>query len=204
MANERSTDELLQILATYLAGSFDNRDQALEEPAWYVHLQVWYRPFRLFLDGSYTLFVEQANALMPDQPYRQRVLRLGINPDQSQLLQVNHYALKDPISFRGASRNPGLLQTLTEEQLDYLPGCLLNVTWQLESQQYYHFHAIEPLTTKCQFTYQGKTVQVSLGFEVTKNQLLSYDKGVNPTTGEARWGAIMGPFRFAKRSNFPV
>ena len=204
MAVELSPAELLKTLATYLAGEFDNREQALAEPAWYVHLQVWYQPFELFGDGSYTLFVEQANALTPDHPYRQRILRLQSSNDRPQQLWVDHYALKDPVKFKGAGRNPDLLKPLSDDQVEHLPGCLLNISWQLIVNQSYHFHAVAPPAAKCQFTYQGKIVQVSLGFEAKENQLLSYDKGIDPTTGEARWGAMMGPFQFSKRLNFPV
>ena len=36
----------------------------------------------------------------------------------------------------------------------------------------------------------------------TQEEFLSYDKGIDSTTGIASWGAILGPFRFRKRQNF--
>ncbi|MDJ0689048.1 MAG: CpcT/CpeT family chromophore lyase [Xenococcaceae cyanobacterium MO_188.B32] len=39
-------------LGTYLAGEFDNQQQALAEPAWYVHLRLWKRPVPLFTEDS--------------------------------------------------------------------------------------------------------------------------------------------------------
>ena len=45
-------------LAQYMAGEFDNREQALAEPTWYVHLRMWQRPLPvpLFSEPSIALF----------------------------------------------------------------------------------------------------------------------------------------------------
>ena len=48
------------------------------------------------------------------------------------------------------------------------------------------------------FAYAGNTVQVSIGFEATSEEFLSYDKGIDSATGKATWGAILGPYRFRK------
>lgn len=66
----------LIVLGEYLAGKFDNREQALADPAWFVHLQLWQRPVNLFTEDSITLFAEQANIVNLDRPYRQRIMRL--------------------------------------------------------------------------------------------------------------------------------
>ncbi len=41
-------------LGEYLAGEFDNREQAIGEPIWYVHLRLWQRPVNLFTEDSIT------------------------------------------------------------------------------------------------------------------------------------------------------
>ncbi|WP_342749105.1 CpcT/CpeT family chromophore lyase [Tychonema bourrellyi] len=57
-------------LAQYMAGDFDNSEQALAEPVWYVHLRFWQRPLpvSLFSEPSIALFAEQANILELDKP----------------------------------------------------------------------------------------------------------------------------------------
>ena len=52
-----------QTLADYLTGTFDNRSQAMEDPVWYVGLQVWHQATNLFSDDSITIFAEQAKQL---------------------------------------------------------------------------------------------------------------------------------------------
>jgi hypothetical protein len=189
----------LLTLAHYLSGEFDNREQAMAEPNWYVHLRLWQRPVPLFMEDSLTLFAEQANILQLEQPYRQRLLRLRQVANEPQApLQVQYYSFKDPISVCGAGAQPEILKTLTLAQIDLLPGCVLNVTQPQPSV----FTASPPPDSPCYFTYQDEIRQVSLGFEASPKEFLSYDKGIDMETGRAIWGAIMGPYRYTKRHDF--
>jgi CpeT/CpcT family (DUF1001) len=190
----------LLTLADYLAGEFDNREQALADPAWYVHLRMWQRPIPLFAEDSLTIFAEQANVLKLDQPYRQRIMRLMAKEESDAPLHIQYYMPKDPSALRGAGRNSALLNTLTQEQLDLLPGCRLAVTQEQIAPNRYKFLAKPLDQARCTFTYLGDTVEVSLGFETTGEEFLSYDKGIDQTNGKATWGAIMGPYRYTKRN----
>ncbi|MGH1393755.1 MAG: chromophore lyase CpcT/CpeT [Trichormus sp.] len=191
----------LTILGDYLAGEFDNREQALAEPVWFVHLRLWQRPVPLFADDSITLFAEQANMINLDRPYRQRILRL-MPSEFERSLQVQYYMIKNPSAFIGGGSHPNLLQTLTPEQLELLPGCILKVTQQEVAPNEYKFVATPEPDTCCTFTYQGNTIQVALGFESTPTGLNTYDKGIDQLTGKATWGAIVGPYRYTKREQY--
>ncbi|MFN6569166.1 chromophore lyase CpcT/CpeT [Dendronalium sp. ChiSLP03b] len=193
----------LIILGEYLAGEFDNREQALAEPVWYVNLRMWQRPVDLFREDSITLFAEQANITNLDRPYRQRIMRL-IPSQNSGSTMIQYYMLKDPSALSGAGRNPALLKTLAIEQLDLLPGCILTVTQEILAPNSYKFAATPLPETRCSFTYLGKSVQVSLGFEATTAEFHSYDKGIDPETGKATWGAIIGPYRYTKREQYSL
>ena len=188
-------------LGRYLAGEFDNREQAIADPVWYVHLRLWQRPINLFSEDSLTLFAEQANILNLDQPYRQRIMRLRPGLDQASL-HVQYYMPQDPAALKGGGSNPALLNHLTPDQLDLLPGCILTVTPETLIPNSYKFTAVPPPDTCCSFTYLGNTIQVSLGFAVTETEFHSYDKGIDPATGKATWGAIFGPYRYTKREQY--
>jgi hypothetical protein len=189
-------------LGDYLAGKFDNRSQALADSAWFVHLHLWQIPVDLFAEDSITLFAEQANILNLDQPYRQRIMRLMSGGASDALLQVQYYMFKDPSAFSGAGRNPALLQKLTVDELDLLPGCILTVTQQTIASHSYKFTATPPPNTRCCFTYGSQMIQVALGFEVTATEFKSYDKGIDSDTGKATWGAILGPYCYTKREQY--
>nr|WP_290222964.1 chromophore lyase CpcT/CpeT [Trichocoleus desertorum] len=190
----------LVALAHCLCGEFDNQKQAIAEPARFVHLRLWQRPISLFSEDSITLFAEQANIVNLDQPYRQRVMRL--QQVQHTDLQVQYYIPRSPGAVRGFGANPALLQTLTSEQIELLPGCTLQIKIKTLEPQGYHFSASLLPSARCCFTYQNETRQVSLGFEATPEMFLSYDKGIDPTTGQVLWGAVWGPYEFTKRQDF--
>jgi hypothetical protein len=192
----------LVALAQYLCGEFENREQAIAEPARYVHLRLWQRPVPLFQHDSLTLFAEQASIVNLNNPYRPRVMRLQAVPSNPNQLQVQYYRVKSPETVRGAGQDATLLKTLALDDVDLLPGCTLNVTCLPLAAQGYHFHASLLPEARCCFTYQGEIRQVSLGFEATPDEFLSYDKGIDTTTGQAIWGALWGPFKFVKRQDF--
>lgn len=198
----------LLTLADYLAGEFDNQEQAIAEPAWFVHVRIWHRPLSLLPDDSLTLFAEQASIVNLNNPYRQRLMRLQVASADPQTLQVQYYSFKDPEAVAGAGQKPELLNSLTLEQVELLPGCVLTVTSQDQdgnstcSEKPQRFMASPLPDTQCSFIYQGETRYVSLGFEASSTEFLSYDKGIEPTTGKALWGAIMGPYCYTKRENY--
>ncbi|MBW4515968.1 MAG: chromophore lyase CpcT/CpeT [Timaviella obliquedivisa GSE-PSE-MK23-08B] len=189
-----SSSQNLTALAQLIAGEFDNKLQAMEQPTWFVHLRLWYRPLPMRIEGNLALFAEQANALTCDRPYRQRVAVLVASSDS---LQVQYLALKQPEKFLGAGANPSLLESLSLDDLETLPGCELTVT-----EQAGRFKAVPPPGAKCYFQYDGATRQVVLGFEVSPGKFWSYDRGVEPDTGQGLWGALMGAYEFQKCEDF--
>lgn len=194
-----SLDPTLVMLARFMAGEFDNREQAIADPAWFVHLRLWQRPVPLFLEDSLTLFAEQANVINPDQPYRQRLIRLMQTDDPEAPLQAQYYAFKDPLAVKGAGLKPDVLNAITLEQIEFLPGCLLKITPPLEADRF----IAQPMPDcQCFFSYQGNKAQVQLGFAATPQAFESYDKGIDIATQKATWGAVLGPYCYTKRRNF--
>ena len=188
----------LLILANYLTGEFTNQEQALAEPAWYVHLHLWHRPIVGLFSEGITFFAEQANVLKLDQPYRQRLLQLKEVASNPLHIQVQYYKILIPTDFRGAGANPALLDNLTLEQVELLPDCVLDVTISQPSFPDYYFEALPTSDRPCSFSYENKIYQVQLGFATSLGHFFSYDKGLNPLTGKAIWGAILGAYRFTK------
>jgi hypothetical protein len=189
----------LTTLAQWLAGEFDNQAQAQDQPVWFVNLRLWHRPLPFRVDDHLALFCEQANSLYLDAPYRQRVLVLKPGESTEQSWRVEYKAFKQPERYKGAGANPELLNHLTIDQLESLPGCELNLTYTAE-----RFKAESEPEAKCCFQYNGQTRQVILGFEATPNQFFSFDRGVDPETGKLLWGALMGAYEFQKRQAFEV
>ncbi|MGD1939353.1 MAG: chromophore lyase CpcT/CpeT [Cyanophyceae cyanobacterium] len=192
--SSQSHSQPLTTLATYLAGEFDNQAQAREEPVWYVPVRLWHRPLKLWGDRGFAFYAEQSNALKLDQPYRPRVFLLSESEGQ---IQVEYFQIADAEAVRGGGRSPELLTALNPDVLEPLPGCTLTVT-----QSAQKFSARPDPHCRCQFTVEGAVREVSLGFDASSEGLQTYDKGINPDTGQAIWGALMGPYQYQKLSTY--
>ena len=187
----------LTTLATYLAGEFSNQPQAIEQPAWYVNLRLWIRPVPIFTEDSITLFAEQANILKLDQPYRPRILRLRQRED----IEVEFYMFKDLATGKGAGQDRSLIEQITPDKIEFLPNCTLRVATQ-ELGNGYCFETTPMTAEPCTVNYQGTSFQVFLGFKASAQELLTYDKGIDPATGKGTWGALMGAYAFTKLQDF--
>jgi len=190
-------------LARCLAGVFQNRQQALADPAWFVHLRMWIYPVPLFREDSFTFFIEQASAAFPQPPYRQRVLRVR---SQAATLTAEYYALHQPQAFQGAAQAPEQLWSLSQDQLITLSGGCLNVTSHPQNGVT-RFEARQASGERCQFVVNGDRKFVELAFDAiapierTSQAVAAfwmYDRGIDPDTGKTTWGAVNGPFELQK------
>ena len=191
------TTSQLNTLATYLTGEFSNQQQAASQPAWFVNLRLWIRPVPIFTDDSVTLFAEQANVIKLNQPYRPRILRLR----QRETIEVEFYMFKDIATARGAGRDKSLIPQITPDKIKFLPNCTLKVDSQPLSNGT-SFETTPVSQEPCSVSYQDTTFQVFLGFKATADELQTFDKGIDPTTGRGTWGALMGPYCFSKLEDF--
>jgi hypothetical protein len=193
-------------LAQALAGRFQNREQALAQPAWFVHFTLWIYPIELFAEDSYTFFLEQASAVYAQKPYRQRIMRVR---SQGEDLTAEYYALQNPLSFQGATQASERLHQLTVEDLQPLTGSRLKVM-AMEQPGEVRYEARHLPGERCQFEVNGEKKVVELGFDAiaptspTNGQAAfwMYDKGIDPETGKATWGALHGAFQLIKVEDF--
>jgi hypothetical protein len=105
-------------------------------------------------------------------------------------------------SVQGAGKNPDILRKISLEDLTFLHTCTLSVKVNTLADNQYQFIAQPQPEQHCQFTYEGTTYQVSLGFEVTSHSLKTYDKGLDLGTGKGIWGALLGPYQYEKKRDF--
>jgi len=189
-----SVSKELLTLTSWMAGEFSNREQALDQPVWFVNLVWWQRPIPFNVLGSIAIFAEQANVLKSDRPYRQRILQF-IESDSK--IQVKYWGFKDPSAWMGAGKSRDRLNQITINDIEPLSGCLLDVS--LTNGCY---KAEMPKDAKCCFQYLNESRQVVLGFEVSADEFWSGDRGVDPETGSAIWGAIMDFYKFKKIQDF--
>ncbi|WOD40875.1 chromophore lyase CpcT/CpeT [Nodosilinea sp. E11] len=198
---------LLERLASYLAGEFDNRSQSLADPVWYLHLRLWHRPLPPSCFGEgYSFFIEQLSVVSGQPPYRQRILHIT---ERSEGLWGQYYGLPDPVAYSGSATQPDRLASLTRDQLIALPQCGVAIEYQPTTET---FSARLPGDRLCSFTANGGVSYVRLKFDIGPETLAPgspvvfqmEDRGVDPTTGKTTWGPQMGPFCLVKQQTYEL
>jgi hypothetical protein len=161
---------------------------------------------KLFEEDSLTFFVEQANVINLQAPYRSRLWRLRQVSDSPLVLVVDHYQLHDLASWRGAASDRDRLQTLQESDISRLTaeGCCLTVEIIKHEPSNHEFQSFPTTDTPCQICYQGQTFAIALGFSINAQHLQTFDRGIDLETGKPTWGALMGPYCFQKIETYPL
>jgi len=176
-------------LTRMLSGSFSNQAQAFENPPLYGNILVRIRPI-IHLQ-AYSLLLEQAYAIAPNEPYRVRVLRPGYLEDGT--LSILNFAIESPERFYGAVEDPARLAELAEADLRLLSGC----TYWVDQTNGGFSGKVEP-GCNCKVFRKGRDSYLLSEFELTPQTMQTIDRGYDPVTHEHLWGSIAGPFRFEK------
>lgn len=189
-----SSSRLVQ-LAQWLAGHFNNLDQALAEPAWFANIHVYQCPLPYSVLSGIGFYVEQSYDIYPDRPYRQRVLHLL--SDSTGRIRIQNYSLNYPERYLGAGRDLSKLHTLTSADVEMLPGCVTEVEWTGTS---FKGRSIPGKT--CLIYRKDQETYLRSEFEVTATEFRSLDQGLDPVTDKVVWGSLSGPFQFMKKEDF--
>ncbi len=190
LAGEPSPD--LERLRSWMTGSFSSAAQSAADPD--------FRDIRLHMapiwpertDGVW-LYVEQAVAATPDQPYRQRVYRL-------RQLDAGHFEsqvfeLADPARAVGAWRLPRPLAELGPDHLEERVGCAIQLRWAGDA------FVGSTRDRQCASELRGAT-WASSEVTLTADRLLSWDRGFD-AAGEQVWGAVTGGYVFDRVAEPP-
>jgi CpeT protein len=174
-------------VAALMAGQFDSREQAATDPA--------FRPIALAMvpiwperDDGHWLYVEQAMADTPDQPYRQRVYRVSNGVDGEVASAV--YTLSTPERFVQGWRN-GALDALREDMLQPRTGCTVHLRrdgamWQGATRG-----------RDCASELRG-AAYATAEVRLEAGRMASWDRGY-AADGRQVWGSTAGPYVFVRR-----
>ncbi|MCY7367113.1 MAG: chromophore lyase CpcT/CpeT [Chamaesiphon sp.] len=187
-----STD--IPTLARWMAGDFSNQAQAFENPPFFAHIRVCMRPLPYALMDGVSLFLEQAYDFQLHNPYRLRVLKFVIVNDK---IEIEHYTIEPEAEFHGAARKPELLHQLTRDKIIKMSGCTMVTEWTGSTFKGY----VEP-GKGCKVFRNGKDTYLDNSFEISPQQLISLDRGLDMETDERVWGSIAGPFEFTQTVSF--
>lgn len=178
-------------VATWMTGTFDTFEQVAADEAAkadYVHMRVVMHIVPARIAGlssrdTVTLYVEQAAAETPDQPYRQRVYHVM---RREGALVNRTYRLAEPAAFVGAHARPEILAKLTADRLSLEDGC--DLVWTRIDDHLYS--GIAGLNGTCRTSWRGATLATSQVL-LTPGRITSLDQGFDDA-GVQRWGPKPG------------
>lgn len=188
LAADTATTLALERLATLLTGSFSSADQALADKNYRTATLHTARIWPDRSDGPW-LYLEQALAVAPDQPYRQRVFQLVAASDGD--LEARVFTLDNPIAATGAWRKTVPLSAVTPNELTFNEGCTV------------HFRAMpdgafvgSTRGDGCPSDLRGAT-HATTEATLTSEKIVWWDRGFN-ATGRQVWGSATGGYVFKR------
>tara|TARA_Y100001968_G_scaffold11877_1_gene9907 strand:- start:3097 stop:3696 length:600 start_codon:yes stop_codon:yes gene_type:complete len=181
--------------AKTISGIFSNKEQALENPKRFAHIQIHFRPLFLREFKSYTFYSEQRYQHDIWSPYRQSINKLSQRKD---IFIVSNHKIKNKERFTGGAFDISLLDGIYKEELQERYGCSMHF---IETNPGYFIGSVEP-GDKC-YIKKGKIkTYIKSSVKLNKSSLISEDSGHDEETGQKLWGSNFGPLVFKKIENF--
>lgn len=175
-------------LYRYLEGRFDSADQAAAQPTYYA-ISLAVCEATLEGEDARALYVEQAFADTPAEPYRQRVYL--VEPVDATTAVTTVLALENPAAWVGAC-DDGTQPAFVAADVSLRDGCGVTMTWDGEQ-----FDG-GTTGTDCASDINGASYATS-DVTITETQMSSWDRGFD-AAGTQVWGAVDGPYVFVRRT----
>ncbi len=186
-ATSGATSAALLELQKTMTGSFNSGKQAASDESYY-NIALHMEPIWTGRPGSY-LYVEQALASTPQEPYRQRVYKLEQKGSKTFISRV--YELPEPEKYVGGHLSVDRFNTISLSDLKEREGCAVYL--EMESPGRYRGSTEKD---KCKSSLRGATYatsQVVIGETIIQ----SWDQGFD-AEGKQVWGATKGGYIFSR------
>ena len=181
--------------AKIISGIFSNKEQALENPKKFAHIQIHIRPLFLKTFNCYAFYSEQRYQHDVWNPYRQVINKLSKEKD---IFIISNYKIENKERFAGGGLDISLLNQISKYKLQKSSGCSMHFK---ESDTGNFIGEIEP-GGKCYIQKGKEKSYVKSEVFVNKQILITEDSGYKEATGKKIWGSNFGPLVFRKLDNF--
>lgn len=179
--------ELLR-LCSLMTGSFSSEAQAKHDN-YFAHIVLHTRRIWTERKDACWLYVEQAEADKPQNPYRQRIYKLFRD---GRGLTSKVFEIKQPTRLIGAWRDSFDLSFLTSADISDRPGC------ELFLKKIGNAFVGSTEGKKCISNLRGASYATSEA-EITDGRIVTWDRGWNDKD-EQVWGSARGGYIFHKIS----
>jgi hypothetical protein len=184
-----STQQFLNLLC----GEYSNQQQAIDNPPFFAHIFLRYRPIEHLKPGS--ILLEQSYAVNPTNPYRLRMIRAEETSEG--VIKLWNHKFKNPERFASAATDLSQRQKIIDSDLISLEDCHYQLVERIDG----YYGDIEPGSC-CMVRRDGKNTYLVSSFHLQGDRLSTLDRGYDPETHERLWGSIAGKFQFIRTNSW--
>tara|TARA_B100001250_G_scaffold356422_1_gene331504 strand:+ start:766 stop:1365 length:600 start_codon:yes stop_codon:yes gene_type:complete len=181
--------------AKIISGIFSNKEQALDNPKKFAHIQIHFRPLFLKTFKCLAFYSEQRFQHDIWNPYRQCI---NILSQEKEIFILSNHQIENKERFTGGALDISLLDTISKFKLYKKSGCSMHFR---ETKPGNFSGIIEP-GRKCYIQKGKDKTYVKSKVILNKNSLISEDSGHEIETNKKIWGSNFGPLIFKKIDNF--
>ncbi|MBW3041368.1 chromophore lyase CpcT/CpeT [Prochlorococcus marinus] len=181
--------------AKIISGIFSNKEQALDNPKKFAHIQIHIRPLYFKTYKCYAFYSEQRYQHDIWNPYRQSINKLS---QEKEFFILSNYKIQDKERFTGGALDISILNEISKYKLDKKSGCSMHFR---ETNPGNFSGNLEP-GNKCYIKNEKDQTYVKSKVILNKNNLISEDSGHEIETDKKVWGSSFGPLIFKRIENF--
>ena len=178
-----------------VSGVFSNKEQALNNPKKFAHIQIHIRPLFFKTYKCFAFYSEQRYQHDIWNPYRQSINKLS---QEEEIFIFSNYKIEEKERFTGGALDISLLDNISKYKLYKKSGCSMHFK---ETKPGNFLGTIES-GCNCYIEYGRNKTYVKSKVKVNKNILISEDSGYEIETDKKIWGSEFGPLIFKKINNF--
>jgi len=178
-----------------ISGIFSNREQALENPKNYAHIQIHIRPLLYETFNCFAFYSEQRYQHDIWNPYKQCINKLSY---EKETFILSTHRIEHQDRFTGGALDISLLKEISKYKLHEKLGCSMHFR---EINSGVFIGKIES-GEKCFVQNGDKKNYVKSEVILNKNNLITEDSGYDLITDKKVWGSKFGPLTFRKIDSF--
>ena len=181
--------------AKTISGIFSNKEQALDNPKNFAHIQIHIRPLFFKTYKCFAFYSDQRYQHDIWNPYRQSINKLS---QEKEIFILSNHKIENKERLTGGALNISLLDNISKYKLSIKTGCSMHF---IETKPGNFSGSIES-GCKCHIQYGKDKTYVKSEVKVNKSSLISEDSGYEIKTNKKIWGSDFGPLIFKKIDNF--
>ncbi len=183
--------------AKLISGIFSNKEQALDNPKKFAHIQIHIRPLYYKTYECFAFYSEQRYQHDIWNPYRQSINKFS---QEKETFILSNNKIEEKERFTGGALDISLLKNISKYKLSKKAGCSM------------YFKETSPGTftgnieagCKCIVKHGEDKTYVKSELKVNSSNLICEDSGYDIETNKKIWGSDFGPLIFKKIDNFDL